>query len=412
SNSDNLEIVSQCHNNYCYLSTIPLDRSDTIPLTIINTVKRTQKTLLFNNLEQNNTFITDPYFLSQKPKSLLCSPILKQGKLIGILYLENNLTTQAFTIERLEILNLLTAQAAISIENARLYQHLEAKVEQRTQNLQQTLKQLQQTQAQLIQTEKMSSLGQMVSGIAHEINNPISFISGNITHARKYFQELLELLNLYQEDLPHPSSAIRDKLEELDLEFLCDDLEKLFDSMQTGSTRISKIIRGLRNFSRLDESKSKDVDIHEGLENTLMILQHRLNGNSSGIKIAIVKNYGELPLVNCCANQLNQVFLYILSNAIDAVSTSESENFPQIAITTEMKDSQTVTISIADNGIGMSEDICQRIFDPFFTTKPVGKGTGLGLFISYQIITEQHGGKLECISQAGKGTEFIINIPV
>ncbi|NEN91348.1 MAG: AAA family ATPase [Okeania sp. SIO3H1] len=412
SNSDNWEIVAQSHNNTCDLSTIPLEQTDIIPLTIINTVKRTQKTLLLNNLEQNNTFITDPYFFAQKPKSLLCTPILHQGKLIGILYLENNLTTEAFTPERLEILNLLTAQAAISIENARLYQHLEAKVEQRTQHLQETLKQLQQTQAQLIQTEKMSSLGQMVAGIAHEINNPISFISGNITHAREYFQDLLELLNLYQEDSPHPSSAIQDKVEELDLEFLCDDLEKLLNSMETGSKRISKIIRGLRNFSRLDESKSKEVDIHEGLENTLMILQHRLNGNSSGLEIAIVKNYGELPRVNCYANQLNQVFLYILNNALDAVIASETDNCPQISITTEMKDSQTVTISIADNGIGMSEDICQRIFEPFFTTKPVGKGTGLGLFISYQIITEQHGGKLECISQTGKGTEFMIDIPI
>ncbi|NET27528.1 ATP-binding sensor histidine kinase [Okeania sp. SIO1I7] len=412
SNSDNWEIVAQCNNNTCYLSTIPLEQTDIIPLSIINTVKHTQKILLLNNIEENNTFITDPYFFAQKPKSLLCTPILHQGKLIGILYLENNLTTEAFTPESLEILNLLTAQAGISIENARLYQHLEAKVEQRTKHLQETLKQLQQTQAQLIQTEKMSSLGQMVAGIAHEINNPISFISGNITHAREYFQDLLELLNLYQEDSPHPSSAIQDKVEELDLEFLCDDLEKLLNSMETGSKRISKIIRGLRNFSRLDESKSKEVDIHEGLENTLMILQHRLNGNSSGLEIAIVKNYGELPRVNCYANQLNQVFLYILNNALDAVTTSESENCPQISITTEVKDSQSVTIRIADNGIGMSEDICQRIFEPFFTTKPVGKGTGLGLFISYQIITEQHGGKLECISQAGKGTEFMIDIPI
>ena len=182
--------------------------------------------------------------------------------------------------------------------------------------------------------------------------------------------------------------------------------------METGSTRISKIIRGLRNFSRLDEAQSKEVDIHEGLENTLMILQNRLNENSSDLEIAIVKNYGELPLVNCYANQLNQVFLYILSNALDAVTTSEAENFSQISITTEVKDSQTVRIRITDNGIGMSEDICQRIFEPFFTTKPVGKGTGLGLFISYQIITEQHGGQLECISQAGRGTEFIIDIPI
>ena len=411
-NSDNWEIVAQCNHNSCYLSTTPLSEAETLPSSIINTVKRTQKTLLLNNLEQNNTFIADSYLLKQQPKSLLCIPILNQGKLIGILYLENNFTTEAFTPERIEVLNLLTAQAAISIENARLYQELEAKVEQRTQHLQQTLKKLQQTQVQLIQTEKMSSLGQMVAGIAHEINNPITFISGNITHARQYVQDLLELLDLYQENSSATSAAIQEKLQDLDLEFLCEDLKKLFLSMETGSTRIREIILGLRNFSRLDESERKQVDIHEGLENTLMILQHRLRGNGSRPDIAIVKNYDQLPPINCYANQLNQVFLQIITNAIDALTSYEGQDCPEISISSQMENKDGIRICIADNGPGMSETVQERIFDPFFTSKPIGQGTGLGLSISYQIITEQHGGQLQSVSQLGKGTEFIIDLPI
>ncbi|WP_094678884.1 ATP-binding sensor histidine kinase [Hydrocoleum sp. CS-953] len=422
---DNWEIVAQCNNKSCDISIISLDQTDTIPRSIINTVKRTQKTLLLNNLEQNNNFSADLYLLKQPPKSLLCTPMINQGKLIGILYLENHLTTEAFTSERLEVLKLLTAQAAISIENARLYRHLEnyshnleLKVQQRTQelqennqHLQQTLEQLQQTQTQLIQTEKMSSLGQMVAGIAHEINNPITFISGNISHARGYVEDLLDLLNLYQENSV-PSVVIQDKLQEIDLEFLCDDIEKIFDSMQVGGDRIRQIILGLRNFSRLDESQRKQVDIHEGLENTLMILQHRLRVNGSQPDIVIVKNYGQLPPVNCYPSQLNQVFLSILTNAIDALIISEVQECPKIRIATQIQNNQTIRISIADNGPGMSATVQQRIFDPFFTTKPVGQGKGLGLSISYQIVTEQHGGKLRCISQLEKGTEFMIDIPI
>jgi len=411
-NSDNWEIITQCDRKTSYLCTIFLEPSEDLPYTIINTIKRTQQILIINNFEQENNFTTDPYFLQKQPKSLLCMAILNQGKLIGILYLENNLSTEAFTPERIEVLNLLTSQAAISIENARLYQKLETQVEQRTQHLQQALEKLQQTQTQLIQTEKMSSLGQMVAGIAHEINNPINFISGNITHARNYVQDLLELLNLYQESLSSPCPAIQEKLQEIELEFLCEDLEKIFDSMATGSDRIRNIILGLRNFSRLDESEIKQVDIHEGLENTLMILQHRLRGNSSFPEIVIVKNYGKLPLVNCYPSQINQVFLQILTNAIDALTIFEVKDKPQITIATEMQNQDDIRISIADNGPGMSEAVQKRIFDPFFTTKPVGQGTGLGLSISYQIITEQHGGQLQCVSQLGKGTEFIIDVPI
>ncbi|NEP81686.1 MAG: GAF domain-containing sensor histidine kinase, partial [Okeania sp. SIO3B3] len=424
-NSGNWEIPIQCLSN-CGSCITSLDQTKDLPHTVINTVKQTQQTVLINELEKETTFAGDPYLIEHQPKSLLCIPMIEQGKFIALLLLENNLATGAFTPERVKVLQLLMTQAAISIENARLYQdlegynyNLEVQVKQRTQalqdknqDLQQTLLQLQQTQTQLIQTEKMSALGQMVGGIAHEINNPITFISSNITHAREYFHDLLELLDLYRQNSSDSSSAIEEKLEELDLDFLCDDLKKLFDSMQTGSDRISKIVLGLRNFSRLDESGLKKVNIHEGLENSLMILQHRLKANHSHPEIAIVKNYGKLPPLNCWASQLNQVFMHILSNAIDALTISEIESCPEIRITTELLDAQTAIIHIIDNGIGMSDSVCQRVFEPFFTAKPIGLGTGLGLFISYQIITQQHGGQLKCISQPGQGTEFIIEIPI
>lgn len=307
----------------------------------------------------------------------------------------------------------LTRQRLITstISALRAYRNVIA-VEEQTKELTKTLKTLQETQLQLIQREKMSSLGKMIAGIAHEINNPITFISGNIDYAREYVSDLLELIDLYQENSSVLVTAIEEKLEDLDLDFLSQDLKKIFRSMETGCDRISKIVLGLRNFSRLDEAQMKPVNIHEGLENTLLLLQYRLVTHGSYPEIAIVKNYGKLPLVNCYANQLNQVFLEIFTNAIDVLTTSENVGKnPTIFITTEMKDSETVRVSIADNGIGMSENICQRIFDPFFTTKSVGEGTGLGLSIGYQVITEQHKGQLQCISQVGKGTEFIIDIP-
>ncbi|MDY7005570.1 MAG: AAA family ATPase [Cyanobacteriota bacterium] len=425
-NSGNWEIPIQCQSDKYDSCITSLDHTKDLPHTVINTVKQTQQTVLINELKTETTFAGDPYLIEHQPKSLLCIPMIEQGKFIALLLLENNLATGAFTPNRVKVLQLLLTQAAISIENATLYQNLEGynynlelQVKQRTQalqeknqDLQQTLLQLQQTQTQLIQTEKMSALGQMVGGIAHEINNPITFISSNIDHAREYFHDLLELLDLYRQNSSNSSSAIEEKLEEIDLDFLCNDLKKLFDSMETGSDRISKIILGLRNFSRLDESGRKEVDIHEGLENSLMILQHRLKANHSHPEIAIVKNYGKLPPLNCWASQLNQVFMHILSNAIDALSISEIRSCPEIRIATELLEAKTARIRIIDNGIGMSDSVYQRVFEPFFTTKPIGLGTGLGLFISYQIITQQHGGQLKCISQPGQGTEFIIEIPI
>lgn len=283
--------------------------------------------------------------------------------------------------------------------------------------LEQALEQLQRTQSQLVQTEKMSSLGQLVAGVAHEINNPVSFIYGNINHVEQYSQDLLNLLKLYNEQYPHPTVAIQDLVEEIDMDFLMADLPKTLSSMKLGAERIQKIVLSLRNFSRMDEAQMKSVDIHEGIESTLMILQSRLKKTDGEPGIILIKEYGNLPPVECYPGHLNQVLMHILSNAIDALemrSPSAVRVFSStITIRTLLleKDSH-VAIRIADNGPGMTEEVIDRMFNPFFTTKPVGKGTGLGLAISYQIVVEKHGGELKCSSEPGRGTEFSIEIPI
>jgi PAS domain S-box-containing protein len=275
--------------------------------------------------------------------------------------------------------------------------------------------QAQQLAAQLVQSEKMSSLGQLVAGVAHEINNPVNFISGNLTYATKYIQDLLQLLQLYQQHYSHPISEIQNKAESIDLDFLMADLPKLLTSMEMGTERITNIVLSLRNFSRLDQAEMKAVNIHEGIDSTLMILAHRLKATSNRGAIEVIKNYGDLPLVECSAGQLNQVFMNLLANAIDAVEEGLGEETfptPQIRICTKLDSDKLVVIRIADNASGIPDSIQKCLFEPFFTTKPVGKGTGLGLSISYQIITEKHRGKLQCISAAGQGTEFVITIPL
>ncbi|HEY9641762.1 MAG TPA: ATP-binding protein [Coleofasciculaceae cyanobacterium] len=275
-------------------------------------------------------------------------------------------------------------------------------------------------QTRLIQTEKMSSLGQLVAGIAHEINNPINFVSGNIVYASNYVTHLLELVQLYQQQFPDASPEIQSRTEEIDLDFLLEDLPKVLLSMKIGTERIQDLIRSLRNFSRLDEAAMKRVDIHEGLESTLLLLRGRLKGISNAFDIQVIRDYGQLPLVECHASQLNQVFMNLLINAIDALeahndqrSAEEIRSNPSlITIRTQPINSETIAIQITDNGVGMSETVRQRLFDPFFTTKPIGKGTGLGLSISYQIVTEKHQGTIQCISELGQGTTFWIEIPV
>ena len=292
---------------------------------------------------------------------------------------------------------------------------------QQAQELTDTLKELQRTQSQLVQSEKMSSLGQLVAGVAHEINNPVNFIYGNLIYADQYVIELLDLLELYQQEYSTPTATIRDKVEAIDLEFLLEDLPKLLSSMKVGSERIQSIVASLRTFSRMDEAEVKAIDIHEGIDSTLMILQSRLKGKQERAEIGVVKTYGNLPLVECYAGQLNQVFMNILSNAIDALEENingarktgdRQPDAPLIQIRTELLTSNRLLIAIADNGSGIPDSVQKRLFDPFFTTKEVGKGTGMGLSISYQIVTEKHGGSLECVSAPKQGAEFRIEIPI
>jgi PAS domain S-box-containing protein len=288
--------------------------------------------------------------------------------------------------------------------------------------LENALEELKRTQAQIVQAEKMSSLGQMVAGIAHEINNPVNFIQGNISHVNQHTQDLLNLVNAYQTAYPKPDEAIATQLEDFDLEFLNEDLPKVITSMRTGTTRIRDIVKSLRSFSRLDEAELKSIDLHEGLESTLMIIQSRLRGQSSGqnsrADIQVIKDYTKIPTVECYGGQINQVFLNLLTNAIDAIedaakqsSEPTAENLV-ITIRTEQIDQHWVRVAIADTGIGIPAAIQSRIFDPFFTTKEVGKGTGMGLSICYQVVTEKHRGRLTCQSEQGRGTEFWIDLPV
>jgi len=396
-------------NNQLFLITSDdLLSLDDLPFSVINYVERTLETVILSNACQEGIFINDSYIVKHQLKSILGLPIIYQGKLIGVLYLENNLAIGAFTQQRLEVLKILTSQAAISLENATLYHELqESAVE-----LEGSLHKLQQTQAQLVQTEKISSLGQLVAGVAHEVNNPVSFISGNLHHAKEYTADLMKHINLYQKYFPNPPAEIQENEEDIELEYLIEDLPKMLSSMKLGTDRIREIMQSLRNFSRTDTSEKKPADIHAGIDSTLMILQHRLKPKGELEEIRIVKEYGDLPEIACYAGSLNQVFMNILANSIDAMEEARVKHKKTITIRTEMIDEDRVVIRIKDDGPGMTEEVRQRLFDAFFTTKPEGKGTGLGLSISHQIVVEKHGGKLECISAPGEGAEFQIEIPI
>lgn len=396
---------------------LSLENSIEIPERLINWVNNQKESLMLDDASNQPEWSSDPYLIQQQPQSLLCLPILNQGKLLAILYLENQLMTRVFTNDRVEILELLCSQAAISLENAELYQ----KSQDYSHQLEQSLTQLQEAQVQLVQSEKMSALGQMMSGITHEINNPIGFVSGNLDYTEEYVQDLIEHLQLYQNTFPEPGVEINRNEKKIELEYLLQDLPEMLTSMKTGISRIKEISHSMRMFSRSDQQTQVEFDLHENLDSTLLILRHRLNAAEKRPEIKVIKDYGELPQVNGFPGQLNQVFMNILANAVDVFdemsegrSMVEMKQNPyQITLKTELDlEHQMVIVGIQDNGCGMSEETKAQIFEYLFTTKAVGKGTGLGLSIARQIVVDKHGGQLACDSTLNEGTEFIIKLPI
>ncbi|MGB6294656.1 MAG: GAF domain-containing protein [Rivularia sp. (in: cyanobacteria)] len=349
-------------------------------------------------------------------KAYILIPLMEGKRLWGLLCVHQCSRYRNWKNEEIKFVTQVAAQLSVALKQATLL----GKTREQAEQLTLTLKDLQKAQIQMIQSEKMASLGQLVAGIAHEINNPVGFIYGNLQHAHEYTQELMKCLRLYQKNYPQPVVEIEEYLKETDIEFLFEDIPSLFQSMQVGTDRIRDIVLSLRNFSRLDEAEVKEVDIHDGIDSTLMILQNRLKPEVNTVQIKIVKDYEALPKVNCFPGPLNQVFMNLLTNAIDALEEHNKQRTPQdiktnpseIQISTSVIDVDWVTISIADNGSGIPLEIQEQIFNPFFTTKPVGKGTGLGLSISYQIVTEKHDGKLYFHSTPGEGAEFIVKIPI
>ncbi|HEY9851287.1 MAG TPA: GAF domain-containing protein [Leptolyngbyaceae cyanobacterium] len=364
--------------------------------------------------------VMQEFFTQRNFVSLFALPIQTRSGSIGAIVLGTNQEIRPWCDHEVELLQAVANQLAIALDQAELYREAATAAttaQAQAQQLKQTLYELQQAQTQLVQSEKMSSLGCLVAGVAHEINNPVNFIYGNLTYVNEYTNNLLNLLDLYRQYCVDPVPKIKEQIEEIDLEFMIEDFPKLISSMQVGVDRIREIVASLRNFSRLDQAEMKPVNVHDGIDSTLMILHHRLKGTGERPEIKVIKEYGNLPSVECYAGQLNQVFMNIISNAIDAIEEQSAPGV--ITINTDVINAHQkseipshILISIRDNGSGILEETRKHLFDPFFTTKQVGKGTGLGLSISYQIVVEKHGGFIKCLSKPGEGAEFLIEIPV
>ena len=370
------------------------------------------KTLVIKDIYSSDDSI--PYITLielMEARAYMIVPIFQGEKLWGLLAAYQNIKPRDWQEDEVDLLMQIGTQLGVGLQQAELLEQTQRQKEELTQ----TLKELQHTQSQLIQSEKMAGLGQLVAGVSHEINNPISFIYGNITYVTEHAENLFKILHLYQKQYPKATGEIQKQAAALDLDFISDDLPKILTSMKMGADRISRLVLSLRSFSRLDEAGMKPVDLHEGIDSTLLILQHRLQSQTNSFAIEVVKQYGELPPLVCYAAQINQVFMNILNNAIDAVENSATSgkiiDNPKILIRTEVIEGNTILIWIADNGCGIPENMRSRIFEPFFTTKQPGQGTGLGLSISYQIIVEKHGGNIKCVSEPGNGSEFYIQIP-
>ncbi len=393
-----------------------LEESTEVPISIINYVKNSQECLVIYDATKDINTMGDSYILKEKPLSLLCFPILHQSELIGLMYLEHRLISGAFTSDRIELLNLLCSQAGISLQNAQLYHQAQSYAKQ----LESSLHELKNMQLQLVQSEKMSALGSLVAGIAHEINNPISFIGGNIKIANEFVKDLFGLINLYQNNYPNPVKEITKEIEAIELEYLYEDLPKVISSMQQGVDRLYDLSISLRTFSRADTQKKVECNIHDCINSTLIILKHRLKASNTRPEIEVVIDYADLPLIKCFPGQLSQVFMNIISNAVDALEESNSglsfeeiqANPNRITIATSLAKNKQVLITIKDNGSGMTEEVKKSIFEYLYTTKPVGKGTGLGLSIVHQIIFDKHNGSIEVNSAPGEGAEFVISLPL
>lgn len=372
-------------------------------------------------------YFESPYYLSQQIRNYITQVRALAQASSPELNLENPHLKYILKVSETELLEALDTvvnqyqyesdalQLQIEIKQAKLYQQsctATAAAHAHAKQLEETLHDLRRTQSQLIQAEKFSSIGQMVAGVAHEINNPFNFIYGNLPCTEEYINDLFDLINAYRQHYPNPLPSIQAKIDDIELDFLQEDLPKIVHSMQLGANRIREIILSLRNFSRTDQNSKQLVDLHQGIDSTLLILHNRLKACGKRQAVEIIKDYASLPNIECYPGQLNQVFMNILSNAIDALEEIPN-HLGYITVRTSLSaDCSSVIIQIADNGIGITPEAKEQLFDPFFTTKPLGKGTGLGLAISHKIVVETHKGCLKCESSLGKGTEFWIEIPL